>query len=175
MIKLQIEQEMCKIIEKITGIENSNIRISYQSMPSIEIDNDYCFVALSYFDSPFTKPIEVKFDGENEIEDYSATRGILANLIFYGNNAFENASKCKIMFNDASLTKNLRKESIFHICDTSEPRRVPVLLNEQWFDQVYLDLRFYQKIMYNTDRKRIESVDISLITDNKTKEIKGGK
>lgn len=165
--KLQIEQEIVRVIEKITGIENSNIRISYQTtgMPSIEVDTDYCFVALSFFNSAFTSPIETKFDAINEIEHYQATRGIVANLVFYGLNAFENASKVKIMTKDSSIMKNLRKEQIYLICDTEEPRRVPVLINQQWYDQVYLDLRFYQKIMYNTDRHYIDSVEVKVFAE----------
>lgn len=176
MNRLQIEQEIVRIIEKITGIENANIRISFQTtgMPSIEADVDYCFVAISFFNSPFTSPIETKFDGLNEIEEYRATRGIVANLVFYGLNAFENASKVKVMTKDSSIMKNLRKDKIYLLCDTDEPRRVPILINQQWYDQVFLDLRFYQKIMYNTDRHYIDSVEIKLISDHKEQDINIG-
>ena len=176
MNKLQIEQEIVRIIEKITGITNANIRISYQTtgMPSIEADADYCFVALSFFDNPYTVPIETKFDGSKEVEEYRATRGIVANLVFYGLNAFENATKVRVLTKDSSLMKNLRRDKIYLICNTSEPRRIPILINQQWYDQVYLDLRFYQKIMYNTDRHYIDSVEIKLISDHKEQDINIG-
>lgn len=171
--KIQIEQEIVRVVERITGILNSNIRISYQTsgMPSIEADTDYCFVSLSFFNNAYTSPIETKFDATNEIEQYQATRGIVANLVFYGLNAFENASKVKILTKDNSVMKNLRRENIYLICDTEEPRRVPVSINQQWYDQVYLDLRFYQKIMYNTDRHYIDSVEIKVITEQNNEDI----
>jgi hypothetical protein len=95
----------------------------------------------------------------------------VANLVFYGINSFVNASKVRVLTKDSSITKALRKDGIYLICDTAEPRRVPVLLNQQWYEQVYLDLRFYQKIMYNTDRHYIDSVEIKLISDNKEQDI----
>lgn len=173
MNKLQIEQEIVRIVQAITGIPNANIRISYQTagMPSIEADVDYCFIALSLFDSVYTKPFETKFYGDREVEEYTATRGIVANLVFYGLNAVENASKVKVLSKISSYTKNLRKENIYLINDTDEPRRVPISINQQWYDQVYLDLRFYQKIMYNTDRHYIDSVEIKLISDHKEQDI----
>lgn len=173
MNKVQIEQELVRVIEKITGIINSNIRISYQTtgMPSIEADADYCFIALNFFDSQYTQPIETKFDAQEEIETYKGQRGIVANLVFYGINAFENASKVKVMTKDSFVMKNLRKDKIFLICDTAEPRRVPILINQQWYEQVFLDLRFYQKIMYNTDRHYIDSVEIKLISDHEEQDI----
>lgn len=173
MNKLQIEQEIVRIIQQITGIKNKNIRILYQTtgMPSIEADADYCFVALAFFDNTYTSPVETEFDGKNEIESYKSTRGIVANLVLYGLNAFENASKIRVMIKDTSLTKNLRKNGIYLLCNVSEPRRVPISINQQWYDQVYLDLRFYQKIVYNTDRHYIDSAEIKLISDHKEQDI----
>ena len=143
MNKLQVEQELVRVIHNITGIANANIRISYQTsgMPFIDIDNDYCFVALNFFSSPYTKPIKIDFDAINEVETYKSLRGITANLVFYGANAFENATKVRVMSKDTYLMKNLRSAGIYLICDTEEPRRVPTLINQQWYDQVYLDLR----------------------------------
>lgn len=173
MNKTQIEQEIVRVIENITRIKNSNIRISYQTtgMPSIEADTDYCFVSLNFFDSPYTKPIYTEFNALEEVEVYEGQRGIVANLVFYGINAFENASKVKILTKDESLMKVLRRNDIYLISDTSEPRRVPILINQQWYEQVYLDLRFYQKIMYNTDRHYIDSVEIKLISDHEEQDI----
>lgn len=167
MNKLQIEQEIVRIIEAITGIQNSNIRISYQTtgMPFTDADTDYCFVSLNFFDNNYTKPIATKFDGVNEIETYIGQRGITANLVFYGLNAFENATKVRILTKDEYIMKNLRKNDVYMICDTAEPKRVPILINQQWYEQVYLDLRFYQKIMYNTDRHYIDSAEIKVIDD----------
>jgi hypothetical protein len=168
MNELQIEQELVRVIEAITGIANANIRISYQTsgMPSIDANTDYCFISLSFFDNNYTKPIKTDFDGEQEIETYSGQRGIVANLVFYGNNAFDYASKVRVLTKDSSYMKTLRRNDIYLICDTSEPRRVPILLNQQWYNQVFLDLRFYQKIMYNVNRNAIESVEIHLISDH---------
>ena len=173
MNRVQIEQELVRVVEKITGITNSNIRISFQTtgMPSIEADADYCFIALNFFDSQYTKPIETEFNAKDESETYKGQRGIVVNLVFYGINAFEYASKVKVMTKDESIMKNLRKDSIYLICDTDEPRRVPILINQQWYEQVFLDLRFYQKIMYNTDRHYIDSVEIKLISDHKEQDI----
>lgn len=169
MNKLQIEQEIVRIIQGITGIANSNIRISYQTtgMPFIEDNTDYCFVSLSFFDTVYTKPIAVKFNAINEVETYEGQRGIVANLVFYGNNAFENASKVRVLSKDTYRMKNLRRNDVYLIADTAEPRRVPVLINQQWYDQVYLDLRFYQKLLYNTDRHYINSVEVNVISDHK--------
>lgn len=173
MNKVQIEQEIVRIIQGITGIANSNIRISYQTtgMPYIEADTDYCFVSVNFFDTVYTKPIEVKFNASEEKETYEGQRGIVANLVFYGNNAFENASKVRVLSKDTFRMKNLRRDKIYMITDTAEPRRVPVLINQQWYDQVYLDLRFYQKLLYNTDRHYINSVEINIISDHKEQEI----
>lgn len=173
MNKLQIEQELVRIIQKITGIENKNIRISYQKtgMPSIKVDFDYCFVSLNFFDTEYTQPIETEFNAQEEIESYKGTRGIIANLVLYGTNAFENASKIRVMIKDTSSTKNLRKNGVYLLCNVSEPRRVPISINQQWYDQVYLDLRFYQKIMYNTDRHYIDSAEIKVISDHKEQDI----
>lgn len=169
MNKLQVEQEIVRIISKITGIENSNVRISYQTtgMPFIEAHTDYCFISLNYFDSVFTRPIEIEFNANEEVETYKGTRGIVANLTFYGDNAFDNASKVRVMTKDSSVLKNLRREMIYLINDTAEPRRLPVMYNQQWYEQVYLDLRFYQKLLYNTNRHYINSVEIKLISDHK--------
>ena len=131
MNKLQIEQELVRIIENITGIQNSNIRIAYQGMPSIDYNTDYCFISLEFFDNIYTSPIEIKFDGVNEKEKYKGLRGIKASLTFVGHNAFENATKTKIMTKDSFKMKNLRNDGIYLICDTSEPRRMPVLINQQ--------------------------------------------
>lgn len=179
MNKLQIEQEIVRIIQKITSIANSNIRISYQQagMPYIEEGTEYCFVSINFFDNNYTNPIEIKFDGANEIESYEGLRGITVNLTFVGANAFENATKVKFMSKDPSIMKNLRADRIYLICDTSEPRRMPTLINQQWYDQAYLDLRFYQKIMYNVNRNTIESVGIKIISDHNEQDItieKGG-
>ena len=173
MNKLQIEQELVRIIQSITGIANANIRISYQTsgMPYIEANEDYCFVSLNFFDTAYTSPIEIKFNALTEKESYEGSRGIVANLVFYGNNAFENASKVKVMSKDSFVLKNLRHDKIYLICNTEEPRRVPILINQQWYDQVYLNLRFYQKIVYNTDRHYINSVEVNLISDHKEQEI----
>ncbi len=172
MNKLQVEQELVRVIQAITGIPNSNIRISYQTsgMPSIDVDTDYCFVSLNYFSNNFTSPIKIDFDAVQEIETYKSLRGIVANLVFYGANAFENASKVKVMSKNTYLMKNLRSQGIYLLCNTEEPRRVPILINQQWYDQVYLDLRFYQKIMYNTNVHYIDSVEINLISDHKEQE-----
>lgn len=179
MNRLQIEQEIVRILEKITGVQNSNIRISYQTsgMPFIEADTDYIFVSLSFFETDYVKPIEISFDAEKEQETYKSMSGIVANLVFYGLNAFENAQKVKVMTTDSSITKNLRAGGVYLIANTAEPRRVPILINQQWFNQVYLDLRFYQKIMYNIDRHYIDSTEIKVITDHKEETInieKGG-
>lgn len=178
MNKIQIEQELVRIIQSITGIPNANIRIAYQTagMPFIEDNQDYCFISLNFFDNVYTSPIEIKFDGVNEIEEYKGLRGIIANLTFIGSNAFENATKTKVMTKDSFKMKNLRKDGIYLICNTSEPRRMPALINQQWYDQAYLDLRFYQKIVYNTDRHYIDSVEINLISDHeeRTFTIEGG-
>lgn len=173
MNKLQIEQELVRIIARITGIQNSNIRISYQTtgMPSIDADTDYCFVSLAFFDTNYTQPVTTEFDATQEVEAYKGKRGIVANLIFYGLNAYENATKVRILTKDSSIMKNLRADKIFLICDTAEPRRMPVSINQQWYDQVYLDLRFYQEILYNTDRHYIDSAEIKIISDHKETDI----
>lgn len=169
MNKVQIEQELVRIISSITGITNSNVRISYQTtgMPFIEANTDYCFVSLDFFDSLYTKPIETEFNATKEVETYKGTRGITANLTFYGDNAFDNASKVRVMTKDSTKLKNLRKNGVYLINDTSEPRRLPILYNQQWYEQVYLDLRFYQKLLYNVNRHYINSVEIKLISDHK--------
>lgn len=173
MNKLQIEQELVRIIENITGITNSNIRISYQTtgMPYIDADTDYCFVSLNFFDTVYTQPVTTEFNATQEVETYKGKRGIVANLIFYGLNAYDNASKVRVMIKDSTVTKNLRANGIFLICDTAEPRRMPISINQQWYDQVYLDLRFYQELLYNTDRHYIDSAEIKIISDHKENDI----
>ena len=121
--------------------------------------------------SAYTKPIEVIFNGQYERETYKGQRGIVVNLVFYGDNAFENASKVRVLSKDTFRMKNLRRDKIYMITDTSEPRRAPVLINQQWYDQVYLDLRFYQELLYNTDRHYIDSVEVNVISDHKEQHI----
>lgn len=164
---LEVEQALVQILIDITGVASNNVRISYQNMPAMKNNTtDYIFVSLNYFDTPYEKPVNVEFDGDTEIESVSATKGITANLVFYGTNAYDNALKVATLTKIASYMKTLRKMGVYLICDTASPRRVPVLLNNYWYEQVYLDLRFYAKILYTNNRNRIESAEVNVISDH---------
>lgn len=167
MNKLEIEQEIVSIIGNITTIPKRNIRISYQQkgQPAFKQGSNYCYVSLTNFDSEYEKPVTVKFDPENEIETYQKTKGRTCNLVFVGPDSYDNANKVMTLINNNSYTKNLRKNDIYYICSTDSPRRVPTLVNNEWFEQVFLNLRFYQKLLYNIPRNRIEHVEVNILTD----------
>lgn len=166
MTKIELEQEMVRTLAKMTGVPNRNIRIQYQQkgMPNFKQGQDYIYVALSYTNSEFEKPVTVTFDGENEIETYTKIKGIVFNLVFVGDNASDNALKVMTLMNNNDYTRTLRKNDVYFISAVDTPRRIPLLVNNEWFEHVYLDIRFYQKLLYNQNRNRIEQVEVKIRT-----------
>lgn len=171
MTRIEFEQELVTIIQGITGLADGFVRVGYQlqGQPTFKTTENVILVAVTLFDSDYDKPIEKSYkeDVENDvlIESRKMTVGYQARLTIYGSSSVDNALKIKAMVQDNSIMKNLRANEIFLISSTPSPQRVPILLNQQWYEQVTLDLRFYAKVVYNKERNYIESVEVTIVTD----------
>lgn len=170
--KAQIETELISITKTITGFADSNIRKAFkgQGQPSVAIDQDYAYLYINFQDSPIDKIIETGINpqaGTVHIADNvkTYTRLISCNWILYGPNSFDIADKIKIFLDYNDITKNLRKNNIFWVCNMDAPSRMPYQLNGQWFERADLSVQFYQRMTYKRDVNYIESAEVIVKTD----------
>lgn len=174
-----IEDELVTIIKTITGLGDDYVRVSYQEkgQPTFSTTDNVIYIAVTLFDTKYDKPIETTYT--NSLAGITETKtmvaGVDARLTLYGDDAQDNALKIKAMVTKNSIMKTLRAGGVYLINATSSPQRLPILLNQQWYEQVTMDLKFYQNLTYTSAINPIESAEITFETDigtEKTIEIK---
>jgi hypothetical protein len=164
----QIGYELADIFAAILPeLSPNNIRRAYQkkTMPGMKETDNYLFFWLTTFDEPFQAPTEKTFNADTETMEYSATKGLVCNVTFYGDQAQELALKLEQLSKKQRFFKNLRLNDVYLISHHQTPRVIQDLINGQWYLRADLTLRFYQKVSCVTDENLIKSAEIGIYAD----------
>lgn len=150
-------------------LADTRIRMSWPtysesgSQPDWKRNEDVCFIRLTMDDSdPFGTLLEVSHeydpetDTQKEIVEYSNRYRVF--LIFYGPSSFKDADQFRItMFRD-EIRAMFETLGLFPISGVQRPRRVPELVDGQWWERWDLTFSIYSGVRLEYDEDFFEEV-----------------
>ena len=92
-------------------------------------------------------------------------------FVNYGPNAYEFARDLRDGLNRESIKELFKKNNFFHVPDFPAIKRVPELINGQWWNRVDFTAVFYEYVRREETIKTIESVNIEATAVSKGKEL----
>ena len=100
------------------------------------------------------------------VERMDTHRGLRAQLIFYGPNSMEYATRVRVGMNRAESAEILRKADMSYVPNRQMPVSMDELIDGNWFSRTDVSLDYYQLIVYTDTVPIIESVPDIHITSN---------
>ncbi len=161
----------------VLPLDSNQVMNSWQQdgAPAWSINDNIAFLRLTMQDDPLTDTIDEIWGNSSDADvtvSQSSQRGWIANLIWYGQNAEDNASsfrdwirspKVKDWINNTALA--LGGGGLAVIPKINQPMRVPELYNGQWWNRVTLSFRAYELIQRDDQVPYVaETGTISVIT-----------
>lgn len=166
-INIITQQLTCGMLG-IIPVDPASVRVSWQpeGQPDVDLpDKDMCFISCVTQDVEYSRIRDRTYDGPNTApvnETWVYTRGWRITWETYGPNSFDRARQIhsalfQNYFNDQYALSNL-----YPVLDPSEPVRLPVLHNAQWYDASTFHCIFYEQVTETIQSPSVTSVEIKV-------------
>lgn len=161
----------CKMLNLTTEEEQSKVRLTWQTngMPGFSVSEDVIFIRVAPEDNKLARQMDVLYRDEEASSNLSLkkrvgyTRVYKINWTLYGPNAYDNADLLRASIFDRDYTREIRENNLFLITDVSMPRRVPELLNKQWWERVDFSASYNEAVIRESEVPVITSTEIKII------------
>lgn len=160
------------LVESMLGLTQDNVRIQYQAegqpMPKFGEDMVFINVQPEIDERNIYKSRQEVYNNTNDNFTYiqKSQRTLVAEFVFYGNHANENAKIVNESMYFPNYEYMLSQYDLALVPDrTDGPNKMPELVNGRWWNRSDLKMRFYNLVSYKTIIDRIANVEITVETE----------
>lgn len=153
-----------------SGFENKS-----GSMPVWKRDEDVCIIYELPQDDAYNRQRDISYKNHENgmdiirIDEHTDVHYLM--FVNYGPNAYEFARDLRDGLNRESIKELFKKNNFFPVPDFPAIKRVPELINGQWWNRVDFTAVFYEYVRREETIKTIENVNIEATAVSKGKEL----
>jgi len=150
----------------INPVDVSAVRVDWQAQgqPDVALPSqDSCYVSCVLQDVEYSRVRDHTLAGEGSVDEtWVYTRGWRFEWVAYGPNSFDrmravHSALFQDYFNDAFAASNL-----YPVLEPSEPVRLPIKHNAQWYDSTQFHCVFYEQVTETIQTPAVSSVEIKV-------------
>ena len=151
-----------------TPSKAEDVRIEWpiEGAPGPKITDDIIYLRCVEVDSPINKQREFRHyqASPDFIQSIGFSKTMEVSYICYGPSSYDNADylRTAIFFQD--IHDLLAQNSVYLVPDIAEPKRVPELFENRWWQRADLQMRFNALVVRERAAHYIESVEVTVST-----------
>ena len=153
----------------INPVDPAQVRVDWQPQGQPDVatpSQDSCYVMSVLEDVDYSRVRDREASGTGPVvQTWSYTRGWRISWDCYGPNSFDRARQIhSALFMDYFDTQ-FSLVNLYFVSDPSEPTRVPILHNGQWYDHTHFHCVFYEAVTETISDPAVTSVAVAVYAD----------
>lgn len=166
-INILVQAQTCGMLG-IIPVDPAQVRVDWQAQgqPDVALPTqDSCYVSCVLENVGYSQ-VRDHTVGSGGVgvaaETWVYTRGWRFNWVLYGPNSFDRARQIHSALFQDYFNDQLALSNLYPVLDPSEPVRLPIEHNAQWYDSSHFYCVFYEEITETIQSPAVTSVEIKV-------------
>lgn len=150
----------------IVPVDPAQVRVAWQQQgqPDVALPTqDSCYISCVSQDVEYSRVRDHTLRGvDGVIETWVYTRGWRVSWNTYGPNCFDRARQIHSALFQDYFNEQFAASNVYPVLDPSQPVRLPIEHNAQWYDNTQFSCVFYEQVTETIQTPTVVSVEVKV-------------